>query len=176
MLCTRCHKNEATVYYSQTVNGQKQEMHICSECANELGLNMGPSMFHMGNFLNGLLGKGISNAAAPVQSSMHTRPACSACGMRLDDFARTGLFGCPACYDVFKPYLPETLKKIHGSAEHTGKIPLRLQGKVHVRSRLEALKVDLNNAIANEEFERAAILRDEIRTLEAEQDNGGEGK
>lgn len=170
MLCSRCHKNEANVYYSQVVNGQKQELHICSQCAKELNLSAGTGLFSVDNFINGFLGKGFYNAITPQQTP--TQTACSSCGLSLDGFARTGRFGCPSCYEVFKPYLPEMLKKIHGSAAHTGKVPVRLQGKVRIRNRLEELKLELAKAIANEEFERAAVLRDEIRKTTAQADGG----
>ena len=39
MLCQNCGKNEATMYFRQTVNGQTKEMHLCPECADQLGVN-----------------------------------------------------------------------------------------------------------------------------------------
>ena len=39
MLCQNCGKNEATMYFRQTVNGQTKEMHLCPECADKLGVN-----------------------------------------------------------------------------------------------------------------------------------------
>jgi protein-arginine kinase activator protein McsA len=37
-----------------------------------------------------------------------------------------------------------------------------------VPDRLEQLKIDLKNAVENEEYERAASLRDEIKKIESE--------
>ncbi len=39
MLCTKCGKNEANVYFSQTINGKKTEYNLCSECAKEMDIN-----------------------------------------------------------------------------------------------------------------------------------------
>ena len=39
MLCQNCGKNEATMYFRQTVNGQTKEMHLCPECADQPGVN-----------------------------------------------------------------------------------------------------------------------------------------
>ena len=33
MLCEICGENEATFHYSEVVNGNKTEHHLCSECA-----------------------------------------------------------------------------------------------------------------------------------------------
>ncbi len=35
MLCQKCNKNKASVYYNKIVNGEKTEMYLCSECAKE---------------------------------------------------------------------------------------------------------------------------------------------
>ena len=35
MKCEKCGKNEATMYYKETVNGVTREMHLCPECAQK---------------------------------------------------------------------------------------------------------------------------------------------
>ena len=39
MLCTKCGKNEATIYFSQNINGNKTEYNLCSECAKEMDIS-----------------------------------------------------------------------------------------------------------------------------------------
>ncbi len=168
MLCERCHKNPANVYYSQEINGEKKELHVCSDCAKEMNLSL--HAFSPESFINHFMGQGFLGTAGLMQTAAPSRAACDECGMTMEQFASGGRFGCAHCYDVFAPYLPETLKKLHGRAAHTGKVPARLAGKVHVKSVLEEKKMELSRAIANEEYERAAILRDEIKKLE--QDGG----
>jgi protein arginine kinase activator len=49
---------------------------------------------------------------------------------------------------------------------HAGKIPERIGGSIHIRKRIELLKQNLKEQIQQEEFEKAAEIRDEIRSLE----------
>ena len=60
MRCQHCNQNEATTFIKKNINGHKEEMHLCSECAKELGVMDEfriPSMSEMfgdsflGNFL-----------------------------------------------------------------------------------------------------------------------------
>ena len=39
MLCQKCKKNEATVYYKENINGHVTEYNLCPECAAELEKN-----------------------------------------------------------------------------------------------------------------------------------------
>ena len=38
MKCEKCGKNEATMYYKETINGVTREMHLCPECAQKENL------------------------------------------------------------------------------------------------------------------------------------------
>ncbi len=38
MKCQHCNEREATTYIKKNINGKKTEMHLCSECAAELGV------------------------------------------------------------------------------------------------------------------------------------------
>ena len=48
---------------------------------------------------------------------------CSRCGCSWSEFTRTGLFGCPYCYDEFAKELAPTLKKIQKQLYHVGSKP-----------------------------------------------------
>lgn len=41
MRCEHCGRNEATFHYQSTVNGRSEEAHLCAECAAELGYTQG---------------------------------------------------------------------------------------------------------------------------------------
>ena len=60
------------------------------------------------------------------------------------------------------------LKNIHGSISHTGKLPKKAAEPINRKRELNELKQKLQKAIENQEFEQAAIFRDEIKKLEAE--------
>ena len=59
---------------------------------------------------------------------------------------------------------------------HTGKIPRRAGGELEIRQRLKKLRHDLERHIEQEEYEQAAHVRDQIRTIEKEQNQAGKGE
>jgi protein arginine kinase activator len=91
---------------------------------------------------------------------------CPNCGLTYVQFRQTGRLGCSQCYEAFSQRLIPLIKRIQGSTEHTGKIPLRRGHGAQRQRQLETLRVNLNRAVAREEFEEAARLRDQIRELE----------
>ena len=98
-------------------------------------------------------------------------------------FKKHGLLGCPACYQTFVERLGPMIERAHeGACNHVGKVPQRalkscqtatdqnrietLLGDVRQREeRLETLRQRLAKSINNEEYERAAMLRDELTRL-----------
>lgn len=95
---------------------------------------------------------------------------CSRCGLTLQEFANAGKLGCDNCYDTFKKYLMPVLKRIHGAGSHSGKIPARSGGKLAVKRQLESLRIKLKEAVAAEEYEKAAEYRDMIRAMEQDKE------
>ena len=84
------------------------------------------------------------------------------------EFADRGKLGCDNCYSTFKKYLTPVLKRIHGAGSHSGKIPVRSGDRLAVKRRLDSLRVKLKEAVAAEEYEKAAEYRDMIRAMEQE--------
>ena len=92
---------------------------------------------------------------------------CSRCGLSYSDFRKTFQLGCSQCYKTFKEQLEPMLRRIHGSIIHKGKVPSKAPVKAEVpKDEIKELKTKLAEAIKREEYEEAARLRDEIRTLE----------
>ena len=165
MLCQNCGERPATVHVTRVVNGEKTESHLCEVCAgsmSELGL-MSASPFSIHNLLGSLMHSGHETVTPP-------RTVCPTCGMTYAEFARTSLLGCTDCYAAFQPQLDPLLRRIQGSVEHVGKTPHRTGAAANPRRELERLRQELQHAIEEEAFERAAELRDRIKELE----QGGE--
>lgn len=168
MNCDECKQNPATVHLTEMYNGNKSEMHLCASCAAKKGaLMFDPNQFNMPNLLGGFLGgpqtvQGFANSVAP--------PVCKNCGVNFLDIRNTGKLGCPVCYQAFSEELESSLKRIHGNSQHTGKIPLRSGEKTRVKRQLEDLKEQLQAAIVNEDYEKAAEIRDMIIDLEKKLD------
>ncbi len=68
------------------------------------------------------------------------------------------------------------MRRIHGSSTHSGKIPHRTGGTLTMKHTIESLRSSLKECVAQEEYEKAAELRDKIRQLEHElmETEGGE--
>lgn len=100
--------------------------------------------------------------AAPPASG----PSCHACGFTLADFEREKRFGCPLCYQTFGTLVSRVLAVAQPALCHTGKHPAKNHGAL-TQSRLAAARTELRQAVAKEDFESAARLRDEILALES---------
>lgn len=166
MLCEECHNEPATVHFTKIVNGNKSEVHLCNRCAERRGetqLAMEPSFaFH--NILAGLF-----EPEASIVSGRSVRPTvrCSNCGSSLSDFRRRGELGCSQCYFEFERELEPLVKRVHRSVEHHGKTPKGAANNAHARRReIQRLKSELAEAVAQEQYEKAAGLRDKVRELE----------
>ncbi len=172
MLCQSCKKNQATTHIKNIVNGELTEMHLCSECAAKQGYsNVFDHMFDIGSFMSGFMGE--------PSFALATEKHCPNCGITFSQITKSGRVGCAKCYDVFYDRLIPSIKRIHGNTFHTGKRlrkPQLKSGENHTinaevsqKSELERLSSELQNAVKNQEFEKAAQLRDKINALKSEQ-------
>ena len=101
---------------------------------------------------------------------------CDHCSMTFNQFLKVGRFGCSHCYTTFKDELTPIFKRLHGGNwSHHGKIPKRIGGTMHIKKNIEDLKMQLQQLIVDEEFEKAALVRDEIRLLDQKLDNASGG-
>jgi protein arginine kinase activator len=90
------------------------------------------------------------------------------CGHTLNDFRKTGKFGCGECYNTFRAPVTETLRRIHSNPVHTGKIPSRSAGSLKRERMYAELKKQLSAAVQNEDYEQAAKLHKQIKEMESE--------
>jgi protein arginine kinase activator len=172
MICQECNERPATFHFTKVINGEKTEVHICEHCAHEnselfmFNVNTG---FSLNNLLTGLLNmeSDIANTEEQNVFKASDVPQCDRCKMTLHQFKKVGRFGCSNCYPTFKSYITPILKRVHGgNTVHTGKIPERIGGDIHIRKKIDELKAKIHEFIVQEEFEQAAKVRDQIRSLE----------
>lgn len=167
MKCQRCNKNEATTHLTGIINGYKEEIHLCSECAaqsdeyNDIKSDMNVGL---SDFLLGLIG-GNKKKPAQVQEAEKMMDVCPTCNMTYSQFLKSGKLGCGDCYSVFGQRLLRPIKQIHGTFEHTGKVPVRGGGDVVTAKKISKLESELNAAVLKQDFENAAKIRDEIAEL-----------
>ncbi|MDR1598707.1 MAG: UvrB/UvrC motif-containing protein [Oscillospiraceae bacterium] len=168
MLCENCRQQPATVHLTTIVGGEKTEQHLCASCCqkHKQALTMAGMSTLLLNLLQG----------SPAPSSENPGPRCEVCGQTFGEFQKSGMLGCPKCYDSFRTQLTPLLTRIHGGARHTGRAPSRTEEQSHIRRRMDQLRREMDRAVADEDFELAARLRDELRAMTPAQDGAGQGR
>jgi protein arginine kinase activator len=154
------------MHFTTIVNGEKTEKYLCAQCAQEQGIALAQA-FDIGHLLAGFM---QDNSIQP-QNVL----TCPKCGMDQRTFKKGGLLGCMECYKTFQSQLEPLLNRVHGHVRHVGKIPSRAGGAMSLQREIDRLGQQIKSAVALEEFERAAELRDQIRELEAQKEAGNHG-
>ena len=159
MKCENCGKNEVTFVYQSNINGKVEEKHLCSECAEKLGYTQrvnAHSQRMMQNFFgrNSLFGSEFfDDFFSPIPSLM---------GRVFEDPFDDFFADMPAlsAAPARQQEQTETKKEdLVGQEE---------QSRFSYLRQLNALKMEMKKAVHQENFERAAELRDQIHKLESE--------
>lgn len=180
MMCSECNQRPATLHFSKNINGKITEFHLCEHCAKENGeifMTNGSSGLSLNSLLAGLLNIEPSFQHITEDTYKRQQPLqCKECNMTFSQFRKLGKLGCPHCYDTFKDQLLPFIKRLHGgNIEHKGKIPERIGGHFLIKKEIEQLRIELKELINNEEFEKAAVIRDEIKDKEKQLTSFTEG-
>ena len=165
MLCDQCLKNAATVHMTTFVNGQVKTVHLCGQCTAKKKGTVAIPWFSFNDFFS-----------AFYDEEEGSDVVCEGCGTTLANFTKEGRLGGARCYKTFESSLMPILKSIHMNTRHTGKRPGeavvvepgREAALSEVEQRKEQLKKKLREAVAVENYEEAARLREEIALLEKE--------
>jgi len=170
MLCDECKKNEATIHFTQILNNKVTKSHLCHECAKEKGIvfpSLDEAFFEGPHFALASLLAGLSDIEAPYAlEKPKVARRCPNCHATYDDFRNSGRLGCSQCYKTFKKELLPLLRRLHGSVQHTGRVPLQRVRVGEKGKEIVELRRELQKAVEEEEYERAAVIRDKIRELE----------
>jgi len=168
MKCEHCGKNEVTFVYQSNINGKVTEKHLCGECAEQLGYTRQIAAHNrrMQNFLNdGFFGRSL-----------------------LDDFfsPMPSLLGrmnrmLESPFDDFFADMPALNSSGDTKTEQSQQKQEELVSQEEQNSfsnerKLNALRLEMKQAVSQENFERAAELRDQIRAMEAEEQAREESK
>jgi protein arginine kinase activator len=158
------------VHFTHLVEGLPVTVHLCARCAAEQGIAVpdaaDPSP--LGAFLATL------GPIVPEPDASQVR-ACPECGATLADIRASGRMGCATCWSTFGQPLRDLVRRLHGSVRHVGEwyddpaSGSDLASSARVAHQRIRLRQALRDAIADEAFETAARLRDELRALEEEQ-------
>ncbi|MBE6008595.1 MAG: hypothetical protein E7235_05290 [Lachnospiraceae bacterium] len=159
MFCDKCNKNQATLHYTKIVNGKKYEQHLCNTCAGDI-----ENTFAFDDMFKNVF---TINPAGVFKNSPEVKK-CERCGLTLDELNKYGRLGCADCCVSFREYIEPVLKSIHSVTRHNGKRSGKISFSEPREDKIAALKAKLKEAIKNEEYEKAAEIRDILKELEKE--------
>lgn len=157
--CTDCKKPIST-HYTEIVGQNIIKNCMCSDCPV------------LERHLFGLRGK--SKAGQQINEAT-TGLACGNCGTTLDALRMGAPLGCSACYEVFEEMIitellilekipPRLATAKKSESLHIGRI-LGSTQEISSSMRLLALNEALNETLKREDYEQAALLRDQIKAL-----------
>jgi protein arginine kinase activator len=157
MKCDKCDK-QATVHVTEIVGGQKIERHLCEDCAASEGVAVKADIS---------ISQLLKDFVLQTSDAQEDELTCDVCGQTFKDFREHGLLGCPNDYDQFEAALAPVIQRAQeGASEHVGKVPHRADGEAKQHVAVLRLRAELREAVAGEDYERAAALRDQIREYE----------
>ncbi|GAB4373168.1 MAG: UvrB/UvrC motif-containing protein [Spirochaetales bacterium] len=146
----------------QMMGEEMKELRICESCAREQGILGSGKDLQDGI---GWLLQGLFEAVTPKSSS---GTVCPACGTRFRDIRANHQVGCGECYRIFAKELRSLLGTKQKDHIYPGRLPRRIETyKVILIDRAD-LKTRLEAAIESEDYETAAVLRDQLDRLDKE--------
>lgn len=157
MKCQHCGNNEAEYQYTITVGNHQIERYLCSVCAKQLGYETGNADLSFDQLFSDFL-----NAKVQKQES---EAVCPRCGSTWAEIQGSGKVGCAECYQTFSDRLLPYVQKIHGTVVHVGRAPQAETVARKAEGILSRLQAQLDAAVEEQNYEQAAIYRDEIRAL-----------
>lgn len=162
MLCEECKVNEASYTIAVMMGSEVTQRHLCGDCMAKMNMNLAS-----GN-IRGLLSSILTAITGSEEAKSDDKQAdvvCPRCRTTWGSFTKSGRLGCPGCYEAFREPLQPMLLQIHGRVQHGGREPLHTADEQRVRSQQEELTRQMEQAVALEDFETAAVLRDRLREL-----------
>jgi len=157
---------KATMFVKQFVNLKESEVHLCERCARERNLLPNPPGPQID--LKALMNLLMPPIHISSGTDSATDPNCPKCGLTYATFKAEGRLGCEHDYETFRSILEPLLERIHRAVNHTGKLPV----SARLAARIQDLRTQMKEAIAIEDYEQAARLRDLIRQQEAQGTSG----
>ena len=166
MKCQKCNKNEAKIHFTQIKEGKVVSFNLCKECAEKQGFKAVKFDSEEQPAFAPEEKNTVLSDLVEEESDTATGE-CPFCHNKLDGIKSTGRMGCARCYYTFEKQIDILLRRIQGSSFHLGRrsgapVSEHYEDQIKIRE----LKKKLNESVKEEDYEEAARLRDEIRSLE----------
>ncbi len=154
-------------------DGALESLYICENCAAEISSLENEVAKAMDTF-NEMALDFLTLLQQGSNLQTEQGAVCEHCGLSFDDFLAHNRVGCEHCYQAFQEQLVPMIGRVQNKhVRHVGKMPARFEEAVNRRQEVQALREQIQAAVAAEAFEEAAVLRDKIKALEA-QEGGAE--
>ncbi|MCQ2979343.1 MAG: UvrB/UvrC motif-containing protein [Clostridia bacterium] len=180
MLCEICKRKEATFFIKEQVFGETKTHSLCEDCAKKHKETLMPSNIQIEKLIKSLLDFTEEENEVPKKkvTKKQKMKKCNTCGSTFDEVILAGVAGCADCYKTFKSDIDELILRNNKLVTYEGTAPKSIKKKssttknkkLETEITIREYKVELNNAIKNEDFEKAAKLRDLIKELENKND------
>ncbi len=168
MKCQRCDK-EAHFHITELTGPKPVEIHLCQDCVREY-LSENPNEAVAAAGAAASLAQQMLQQMAVSQTAEELEKldklSCPVCGITYFQFRTQGRLGCAHDYTCFRKELENLLVHIHGENQHYGKRPSRPAKHSQLLTTLIRLRREMQQAIAEEKYELAGQIRDEIRHIE----------
>ena len=166
MKCQYCEK-PATFHITELTGDTPVELHFCEEHAR-VYLTQSQEPEEPSPSLAGVLAQQLKVGQTAEDLAQLDQRACPVCGVTFYEFRHVGRLGCPHDYVFFATQLEPLLSNLHGDTQHVGKTPQRCPSGSEKRTNLIRLRREMEDAVREEEYEKASQLRDKIREIEEE--------
>jgi protein arginine kinase activator len=190
MKCQRKCEKQATFHITELTGGKPHELHLCEDHAREYLTQPGNEPAAAGSNMAAAIAQQMAQQMAVGQTAEELaqldQRVCPVCGITFSEFRTQGRLGCSHDYACFETQLELLLLNVHGETEHVGKTPGHSPAGSAQRTQLIRLRREMKEAVAEENYERASKLRDEIQHIELTDETnqpqdgvppaGGEGK
>jgi len=165
IFCDECKKNIATVFLTKISGNEVSKVQLCEECAKRMEETTEAAnlLAFLPQILSGLQGMEENLVEDVLAGELLT---CESCGTSFNDFQKMGFLGCSKCYREFGEPLQTVILEFQESDEHLGKLPGKVSEGAKLRKRLVELERHLEHRIAEEDYEAAAAVRDQIREID----------
>ncbi len=166
-LCQICHKNVAVMVVTEIdEKGNKIEIAICEECAKKKGVLESDKTLNLEEILKIMV---------KAKEKENKELKCPRCFLSFYEFKKYGKFGCPECFKTFEEQLVPFIKRLQATIRekadeifHKGKKVTIGAKRSLLLSEIKKLRIELKKAIEEEDYERAAKIRDKLKEKESE--------
>jgi protein arginine kinase activator len=170
MKCQHCDR-QAVFHITELETGEVRELHLCEEHARSY-LNQSEAAADAAPGKPGGMTAPLGVGQTAEELSVLDQKTCGMCGISFFEFRNQGRLGCPHDYVAFEKELEPLIANIHGATEHVGRRPQRAAAiampaeGTEGLTRVIGLRLEMKEAIAREDYEKAKENRDLIREIE----------